>query len=74
MYSPFSVFVFAEPIIVEVMFRNPLKVSLVLSNLSLIWNFTLDGVPPLKEKMPDKLTISNEETLARGVGNLCILS
>uniref|UniRef100_A0A3Q3WQF8 Uncharacterized protein n=1 Tax=Mola mola TaxID=94237 RepID=A0A3Q3WQF8_MOLML len=57
--------VMEEPIIVEVMFRNPLKVSLVLSNLSLIWNFTLDGVPPLKEKMPDKLTISNEETLAR---------
>ncbi|KPP60737.1 hypothetical protein Z043_121236, partial [Scleropages formosus] len=30
-----------EPIIVEVVFRNPLKVSLVLTDLSLLWKFAL---------------------------------
>lgn len=30
-----------EPIIVEVVFRNPLKVPLALSALSLLWKFTL---------------------------------
>ncbi|TSK58116.1 Trafficking protein particle complex subunit 8 [Bagarius yarrelli] len=29
-----------EPIVVEVVFRNPLKVPLVLSELSLLWKFT----------------------------------
>lgn len=29
-----------EPIIVEVVFRNPLKVPLALSALSLLWKFT----------------------------------
>ncbi|XP_061593405.1 trafficking protein particle complex subunit 8 isoform X2 [Cololabis saira] len=35
-----------EPIIVEVTFRNPLKVPLALSDLSLLWGFTpADGLP-----------------------------
>lgn len=33
-------FASAEPIIVEVVFRNPLKVPLALSELSLLWKFT----------------------------------
>uniref|UniRef100_A0A3Q3KGX2 Trafficking protein particle complex 8 n=1 Tax=Monopterus albus TaxID=43700 RepID=A0A3Q3KGX2_MONAL len=57
-----------EPIIVEVTFRNPLKVSLALSNLSLLWNFSGDGASSTKEKMTEELSqkaITNEETLAR---------
>uniref|UniRef100_A0A671Y476 Trafficking protein particle complex subunit 8 n=1 Tax=Sparus aurata TaxID=8175 RepID=A0A671Y476_SPAAU len=52
-----------EPIIVEVTFRNPLKVSLALSNLSLLWRFTADDAPPSKEKMTNELAITNEEIL-----------
>uniref|UniRef100_A0A8C7HET7 Trafficking protein particle complex subunit 8 n=1 Tax=Oncorhynchus kisutch TaxID=8019 RepID=A0A8C7HET7_ONCKI len=37
----FPLAVVEEPIIVEVVFRNPLKVPLVLSDLSLLWKFTL---------------------------------
>uniref|UniRef100_A0A671Y287 Trafficking protein particle complex subunit 8 n=1 Tax=Sparus aurata TaxID=8175 RepID=A0A671Y287_SPAAU len=55
-----------EPIIVEVTFRNPLKVSLALSNLSLLWRFTADDAPPSKEKMTNELAITNEEILALG--------
>uniref|UniRef100_A0A3B4U4U7 Trafficking protein particle complex subunit 8 n=1 Tax=Seriola dumerili TaxID=41447 RepID=A0A3B4U4U7_SERDU len=61
-----------EPIIVEVTFRNPLKVSLALSNLSLLWRFTADAASPSTEKTTEELegeAITNEETLARGVGN-----
>uniref|UniRef100_A0A665T8B7 Trafficking protein particle complex 8 n=1 Tax=Echeneis naucrates TaxID=173247 RepID=A0A665T8B7_ECHNA len=57
-----------EPMIVELTFRNPLKVSLALSNLSLLWRFTPDAASPSKEKMPEEFmgeTITNEETLAR---------
>ncbi|XP_051928710.1 trafficking protein particle complex subunit 8 isoform X3 [Hippocampus zosterae] len=32
-----------EPVVVEVMFRNPLKVPLALSRLSLLWKFSHDG-------------------------------
>ncbi|XP_067454174.1 trafficking protein particle complex subunit 8 isoform X1 [Thunnus thynnus] len=60
-----------EPIIVEVTFRNPLKVSLALSNLSLLWRFTADGVSPSQEKMTEELSgeaITNEkDTLALGM-------
>nr|XP_020476529.1 trafficking protein particle complex subunit 8 [Monopterus albus] len=59
-----------EPIIVEVTFRNPLKVSLALSNLSLLWNFSGDGASSTKEKMTEELSqkaITNEETLALGM-------
>ncbi|XP_059197292.1 trafficking protein particle complex subunit 8 isoform X2 [Centropristis striata] len=58
-----------EPIIVEVTFRNPLKVPLALSNLSLLWRFIPDAAPS-EEKMPEELegkTFTNEETLARGM-------
>uniref|UniRef100_A0A8C4HYD8 Trafficking protein particle complex subunit 8 n=1 Tax=Dicentrarchus labrax TaxID=13489 RepID=A0A8C4HYD8_DICLA len=43
-----------EPIIVEVTFRNPLKVSLSLSNLSLVWRFTADCASPSKEKTTEE--------------------
>uniref|UniRef100_UPI0037E7F677 trafficking protein particle complex subunit 8 isoform X2 n=1 Tax=Semicossyphus pulcher TaxID=241346 RepID=UPI0037E7F677 len=55
-----------EPIIVELMFKNPLKVSLSLSNLSLLWRFTDDGVSP-SENITEELAITNEETLALGI-------
>uniref|UniRef100_A0A3Q0QRI6 Trafficking protein particle complex subunit 8 n=1 Tax=Amphilophus citrinellus TaxID=61819 RepID=A0A3Q0QRI6_AMPCI len=57
-----------EPIIVEVMFRNPLKVSLALSSLSLLWRFTVDSFSSSKEMTEE--TITNEETSAGGVGNM----
>ncbi|XP_070688188.1 trafficking protein particle complex subunit 8 [Pempheris klunzingeri] len=56
-----------EPIIVEVAFRNPLKVSLALSNLSLLWRFTAGGVSPSMDKTTEEVAITNEETLALGM-------
>ncbi|TNM87661.1 hypothetical protein fugu_005882 [Takifugu bimaculatus] len=53
--------VMEEPIIVEVTFRNPLKVSLALSNLSLLWSFSQDDAPK-----PEEPPITNEEELAPG--------
>ncbi|KAM9383796.1 trafficking protein particle complex subunit 8 isoform 4-T4 [Pholidichthys leucotaenia] len=53
-----------EPVIVEVTFRNPLKVSLALSSLSLLWWFTTDSTPS-KEKAAGE-TFTNEETCAVG--------
>ena len=35
---------FIEPITVEVAFRNPLKVPLLLTDLSLLWKFQPKGV------------------------------
>lgn len=52
----------------EVTFRNPLKVSLALSSLSLLWRFTVDGSSSSKEMTEE--TITNEETSAVGVGNM----
>lgn len=66
--TPLTLFI-TEPVIVEVAFRNPLKIPLALSNLSLLWKFTLDDVPQSKEKITEELTITNEEALAQGVGN-----
>lgn len=54
-----------EPIIVEVTFRNPLKVSLALSSLSLLWRFTVDSFSSSKEMTEE--TITNEETSAVGM-------
>ncbi|XP_051730753.1 trafficking protein particle complex subunit 8 isoform X4 [Ctenopharyngodon idella] len=49
-----------EPIIVEVVFRNPLKVPLALSALSLLWKFTLkDFSDPQGGKTGE--TITNEK-------------
>lgn len=67
MNIPVSVCIFIEPVIVELVFRNPLKVSLALSNVLLLWSFTLDNTPLLKERSPEELTITNEEPLAPGV-------
>ncbi|XP_058494315.1 trafficking protein particle complex subunit 8 isoform X2 [Solea solea] len=58
-----------EPVIVEMTFRNPLKVPLALSNLSLVWRFTAGDSFPSKEEAtateetPGE-TVTNEETLA----------
>ncbi|KAK5869396.1 hypothetical protein PBY51_024117 [Eleginops maclovinus] len=54
-----------EPIVVEVTFRNPLKVPLALSNLSLLWSFTADGTSPSEEKTEEAIT--NEETFTQGM-------
>ncbi|XP_028442917.1 trafficking protein particle complex subunit 8 isoform X2 [Perca flavescens] len=61
-----------EPIIVEVTFRNPLKVPLALSNLSLLWRFTADGASPSPSQ--DRTTdwsaaeaVTNEETVSVGM-------
>ncbi|XP_010782117.1 trafficking protein particle complex subunit 8, partial [Notothenia coriiceps] len=53
-----------EPIVVEVLFRNPLKVPLALSNLSLLWSFTAEGTSPSQENAEEAIT--NEETLTQG--------
>ncbi|XP_020783321.2 trafficking protein particle complex subunit 8 isoform X2 [Boleophthalmus pectinirostris] len=47
--------VLQEPIIVEVLLRNPLKVALSLSELTLLWRFTADGA---------STELSNEDTSA----------
>uniref|UniRef100_A0A3P9KU84 Trafficking protein particle complex 8 n=1 Tax=Oryzias latipes TaxID=8090 RepID=A0A3P9KU84_ORYLA len=59
--------VLKEPIIVEVTFRNPLKVSLALSELSLLWRFSphvssLSIREPVSEQLTGEV-IGNEETL-----------
>uniref|UniRef100_A0A8D0A2W6 Trafficking protein particle complex subunit 8 n=1 Tax=Sander lucioperca TaxID=283035 RepID=A0A8D0A2W6_SANLU len=58
-----------EPIIVEVTFRNPLKVPLALSNLSLLWRFSADGASPSQDRTTDwsaAEVITNEETVSVG--------
>uniref|UniRef100_A0A8C8KAE4 Trafficking protein particle complex 8 n=1 Tax=Oncorhynchus tshawytscha TaxID=74940 RepID=A0A8C8KAE4_ONCTS len=58
----FPLAVVEEPIIVEVVFRNPLKVPLVLSDLSLLWKFTLkDFNRPQEDSVGDAVPISNEK-------------
>lgn len=53
----------------EVTFRNPLKVSLALSNLSLFWNFSPDDAPPTSEEpATEEGTVTNEDELTPGVG------
>uniref|UniRef100_A0A672KWN7 Trafficking protein particle complex subunit 8 n=1 Tax=Sinocyclocheilus grahami TaxID=75366 RepID=A0A672KWN7_SINGR len=49
-----------EPIIVEVVFRNPLKVPLALSALSLLWKFTLKGFSDPQGGATGE-TVSNEK-------------
>uniref|UniRef100_A0A8C8EVA7 Trafficking protein particle complex 8 n=1 Tax=Oncorhynchus tshawytscha TaxID=74940 RepID=A0A8C8EVA7_ONCTS len=60
----FPLAVVEEPIIVEVVFRNPLKVPLVLSDLSLLWKFTLKDFSrpqPQDIMVGDAVTITNEK-------------
>uniref|UniRef100_A0A8C7SUB6 TPPC8 first Ig-like domain-containing protein n=1 Tax=Oncorhynchus mykiss TaxID=8022 RepID=A0A8C7SUB6_ONCMY len=60
----FPLAVVEEPIIVEVAFRNPLKVPLVLSDLSLLWKFTLKDFSrpqPQDVMVGDAVTITNEK-------------
>ncbi|RXN15358.1 trafficking particle complex subunit 8 isoform X1 [Labeo rohita] len=52
-----------EPIIVEVVFRNPLKVPLALSALSLLWKFTLKDFSGPQGGTAGE-TISNEKEAA----------
>ncbi|XP_031694646.1 trafficking protein particle complex subunit 8-like isoform X2 [Anarrhichthys ocellatus] len=59
-----------EPIIVEVTLSNPLKVPLALSNLSLLWRFTVEGATPSEEKTSEESAgeaITNEESLIDGM-------
>uniref|UniRef100_A0A8C8EV78 Trafficking protein particle complex 8 n=1 Tax=Oncorhynchus tshawytscha TaxID=74940 RepID=A0A8C8EV78_ONCTS len=77
----FPLAVVEEPIIVEVVFRNPLKVPLVLSDLSLLWKFTLKDFSrpqPQDIMVGDAVTITNEKEarlklLPRQTGQLTIL-
>uniref|UniRef100_A0A3B3UAB1 Trafficking protein particle complex subunit 8 n=1 Tax=Poecilia latipinna TaxID=48699 RepID=A0A3B3UAB1_9TELE len=65
--------VIEEPIIVEVTFRNPLKVSLLLSNLSLLWRFST-GTPLGGKESSEQISeemITNEDTSA---GEVIILT
>uniref|UniRef100_A0A3P9Q799 Trafficking protein particle complex subunit 8 n=1 Tax=Poecilia reticulata TaxID=8081 RepID=A0A3P9Q799_POERE len=58
--------VIEEPIIVEVTFRNPLKVSLLLSNLSLLWRFSTGtplGGKESSEQIAEEM-MTNEDTSA----------
>uniref|UniRef100_A0A8C7MPU4 Trafficking protein particle complex subunit 8 n=1 Tax=Oncorhynchus kisutch TaxID=8019 RepID=A0A8C7MPU4_ONCKI len=60
----FPLAVVEEPIIVEVAFRNPLKVPLVLSDLSLLWKFTFKDFSrpqPQDIMVGDAVTITNEK-------------
>lgn len=52
----------------EVTFRNPLKVSLALSNLSLFWNFSPDDAPTSEEPVTEEGAVTNEDELTPGVG------
>uniref|UniRef100_A0A8C3AI90 Trafficking protein particle complex subunit 8 n=1 Tax=Cyclopterus lumpus TaxID=8103 RepID=A0A8C3AI90_CYCLU len=68
----FPLAVAEEPIIVEVTFRNPLKVPLALSNLSLLWRFTAEGATPSEEKTTEESAgeaVTNEEALTEGVSS-----
>lgn len=58
----------AEPIIVEVTFRNPLKVSLALSNLSLLWSFSHEDGAGSGETLAGEGAVTNEEGLTPAVG------
>lgn len=53
-----------EPIIVEVTFRNPLKVPLVLSDLSLLWKFSAKDFSKAQDVLAGEATgeaITNEK-------------
>uniref|UniRef100_A0A8C7HCG0 Trafficking protein particle complex subunit 8 n=1 Tax=Oncorhynchus kisutch TaxID=8019 RepID=A0A8C7HCG0_ONCKI len=71
----FPLAVVEEPIIVEVVFRNPLKVPLVLSDLSLLWKFTLKDFnrPQTQEdSVGDAVPISNEKE-AISINFFCLI-
>ncbi|XP_075997687.1 trafficking protein particle complex subunit 8 isoform X2 [Genypterus blacodes] len=56
-----------EPIIVEVTFRNPLKVSLALFNLSLLWSFTPDGATTPQEETAGDANTNGKESVITGI-------
>ncbi|XP_031431148.1 trafficking protein particle complex subunit 8 isoform X2 [Clupea harengus] len=61
----FPLAVVEEPIIVEVSFRNPLKVPLSLSDLSLLWKFTpKDFSRPPDDTDTSSQSITNEKEAA----------
>lgn len=56
----------SEPIYVEVVFRNPLKVQLVLSDLSLLWKFTpKDFSGPQGGSLGETITNEKEEAMGK---------
>uniref|UniRef100_A0A8C7IB40 Trafficking protein particle complex subunit 8 n=1 Tax=Oncorhynchus kisutch TaxID=8019 RepID=A0A8C7IB40_ONCKI len=69
----FPLAVVEEPIIVEVAFRNPLKVPLVLSDLSLLWKFTFKD---FSRPQPQDIMVGDAarlKLLPRQTGQLTIL-
>ncbi|XP_061152992.1 trafficking protein particle complex subunit 8 isoform X5 [Syngnathus typhle] len=52
-----------EPVVVEVVFRNPLKVPLALSRLSLVWKFTRDTHAAAAAEDAGEELVSNQDTL-----------
>ncbi|KAM4629221.1 trafficking protein particle complex subunit 8 isoform 2-T2 [Polymixia lowei] len=67
----FPLAVVEEPIIVEVTFQNPLKVPLVLSELSLLWSFTAKDFSQLQDEPAGEPTgeplTNDKEALAPGM-------
>ncbi|KAJ8376842.1 hypothetical protein SKAU_G00074220 [Synaphobranchus kaupii] len=59
----FPLAVVEEPIIVEVVFRNPLKIPLLITDLSLLWKFTPKDFsrPQGRESEESGETVSNEK-------------
>lgn len=55
----------------EVTFRNPLKIPLALSDLSLLWSFSQDDVAESGGMLAAEVTISNEKGATAGVGHQC---
>ncbi|KAM9796057.1 trafficking protein particle complex subunit 8-like isoform 7-T11 [Syngnathus typhle] len=62
--DPLPAWCFAEPVVVvEVVFRNPLKVPLALSRLSLVWRFTRDTHAAAATEDAGEELVSNQDTL-----------
>uniref|UniRef100_A0A667WZ17 Trafficking protein particle complex subunit 8 n=1 Tax=Myripristis murdjan TaxID=586833 RepID=A0A667WZ17_9TELE len=72
----FPLAVVEEPIIVEVTFRNPLKVPLVLSDLSLLWKFTAKDFSKAQDVLTGEATgeaITNEKEVLAPTARLKLL-
>uniref|UniRef100_UPI003AAD2883 trafficking protein particle complex subunit 8 n=1 Tax=Centroberyx gerrardi TaxID=166262 RepID=UPI003AAD2883 len=63
----FPLAVVEEPIIVEVTFRNPLKVPLVLSDLSLLWKFTAKDFSRPQDESAGEMTAQKADVITSEV-------
>ena len=61
-------FSYTEPITVEVVLENPLKVSLVLTNITLLWKFVPMNYEAVNQENPEQqpTVISNEADVLSG--------